>query len=73
MTIPKVIDLDSRRPHRVAHVRCRACGHAYVSVHPTVVDTERLQCPRCLAQDSGLCGLGGSCETCLMIVEDPGE
>ena len=45
----KVVDLDSRRPHRVGSVRCKACGYSGECIVVSAQVPPPYQCSRCLA------------------------
>jgi rubredoxin len=48
----EVIQLNDYRPHDVGRCTCRECGHKHISVHPVTTDPQRLECPRCGAQNA---------------------
>jgi hypothetical protein len=52
--LAKVIEIPI--PHEVCEMRCRACGHECVSVHPVGMDHARAECSRCGAFDSEVIG-----------------
>ena len=41
-----VVDLDSRRPHRICKEAC-GCGHECFGVMPSGCDLNRLECGKC--------------------------
>lgn len=42
-----VVELDSRRPHRVERHRCEQCGHEQVSVHLASLNCQWWECSKC--------------------------
>jgi len=43
----QVIDLDSRRPHKVSEVICVKCLHRWIAVRPDATSLKELECPDC--------------------------
>lgn len=41
-----VVELNSRRPHRVGPARCRGCGYEATTVSPIACEFP-LECPKC--------------------------
>lgn len=54
---PKVIELDSKRPHRVSQVICVSCSYSFISVAPIDLRRYDLQCPRCKEFKCAVIGL----------------
>ena len=43
----EVVDLNSRRPHRVGPARCRGCGHEEKAVVSPLDGPLPMECPAC--------------------------
>ena len=43
----QVIDLDTRRPHKISEVICVKCLHRWIAVRPVTTDLKGLERPGC--------------------------
>lgn len=47
-----IIDIESKKPHKVSEVICVKCCHRWISVRPCDTLLKHLECPECNKQGS---------------------
>ena len=45
--MPKIVDINEKKPHKMSEVICVKCGHRWIAVRPDKTLLKKLECKNC--------------------------
>ena len=45
--MPKIVDINEKKPHKMSEVICVQCGHRWIAIRPDKTLLKKLECKNC--------------------------